>query len=139
MKLACHGHFEPAYLLQLSKNDGEKRCFFRNQEWSFRRDFSHYASSDIKLCVKKIWQCAKIIRNNCSKCRAIFKVHRRQTESLIWKFTHFFTTISLWFSLWTGKKAKFHRYYHNGTKDFVRSNLNFYPYGLTKYSWLLSF
>ena len=27
-------------------------------------------------CVlKKIWQCAKIIRNNCSECRAIFKVH----------------------------------------------------------------
>ena len=31
----------------------------------------------VTLCVKKIWQCAKIIRNNCSECRAIFKVHTR--------------------------------------------------------------
>ena len=46
--------------------------------------------------------------NNCSKCRVDFMVYRSQTESLIWKFTHFFTTISSWFSLRTGKKAKFH-------------------------------
>ena len=70
--------------------------------------FTHYASSDIKLCVKKNMAVCQNNSNNCSKCRADFMVYRSQTESLIWKFTHFFTTISSWFSLRTGKKAKFH-------------------------------
>ena len=119
MKLACqvlHGHFEPVYLPQVDKNDGEKRCFFRNQEWSFRRDFNHYASSDIKLCVKKIWQCAKIIRNNCSECRAIFKVHSHtqyiEAKQRAWsESSHTFSLLFRRdFSLRTGKKAKFHMY-----------------------------
>ena len=62
-----------------------------------------------------------------------YPVHRSQTESLIWKFTHFFTTISSWFFFAHWKKGQVSYVYHNGTKYFVRSNKIFYSYDLTKH------